>query len=414
MRIALVILDFDPRKGGAENWTFQFAGRLVQHGHQVHVVARRFGSDAVDLPIVRHKVSQAPLNWRRDYLAFGRDAEREVQGLDVDVVHDMGHSWCADLFQPHGGTRFGSLDQNLQMAPASIRWLKRWIAIELPRYRALFELERRQFEVPTALKDSDLPRFIALSEMVRRDMRAYHSAIPEKQVRVVYNGVDTERFSPTRCAPLRRTTRDALGAGQNVVFLLLAHNFRLKGVATAIRALAHLLGRGALAQLVVVGRDRPAPYRRLARRLGCADRVRFVSEATDPVPFYAAADVYLQPTFYDPCSLVVLEALACSLPVVTTACNGAGELLTPPTDGFVMQDPADHETLALHLEQLMDPDRRRTMAVAARQTALAHTLDHNYREILAIYEEIGRSKRNRTLGHVGRHSRRLQAGTVTS
>lgn len=414
MRIALVIPDFDPRKGGAENWTFQFAGRLVRHGHQVHVVARRFGPEAVGLPIVRHKVSQAHPKWRKDYLAFGRDAERTVQGLDVDVVHDMGHGWCADLFQPHGGTRFGSFDQNLQMAPAPLRRLKRWIANVLPRYRALFELERRQFEVPTALKNSELPRFIALSEMVRWDMRAHHPTIAEKQVRVVYNGVDTERFSPARCKPLRRTTRDALGAGQDVVFLLLAHNFRLKGVTTAIRALARLLGRGALVRLVVVGRDRPAPYRRLARRLACADRVRFVSEATDPVPFYAAADVYLQPTFYDPCSLVVLEALACSLPVVTTACNGAGELLTPPRDGFVIQDPADHETLALHLEQLMDPDRRRAMAVAARQTALAHTLERNYREILALYEEIGRSKQNRTLEHVGRRSRRSQAGTVTS
>jgi UDP-glucose:(heptosyl)LPS alpha-1,3-glucosyltransferase len=389
MRIALVIPEFDPRHGGAENWTFQFARRLIGHGHEVHVVAQHFGASANDLPIIRHAVSIPRTRWSKDYLAFGAAVEREAKSLRVDLVHDMGHGWCADLFQPHGGTRRGSFEQNVRLAPAPLRGIKRLSANFLPRYRALFELERRQFRVSSSLAASKAPRFIALSKMVERDIRAYHRAIPERQVRVVYNGVDTERFSPDRCAPRRAAARESLGAGDgDVVFMLLAHNFRLKGVATAIRALARLAGRGAGALLVVVGRDRPGPYRRLARRLGCANRVRFASEAADPVPCYAAADAYVQPTFYDPCSLVVLEALACGLPVVTTACNGAAELLTHGRDGFVVQDPADDQTLAGYLEQLMCPDRRRALGAAARQTALSHTLERNYRDILALYEEI--------------------------
>ena len=47
----------------------------------------------------------------------------------------------------------------------------------------------------------------------------------------------------------------------------------------------------------------------------------------------------MQPTYYDPCSLVVLEALACGLPVITTAQNGASELLTDGVDGYVLTAP---------------------------------------------------------------------------
>ena len=44
------------------------------------------------------------------------------------------------------------------------------------------------------------------------------------------------------------------------------------------------------------------------------------------MPYYAAADLYVHPTFYDPCSLVVLEAAACGLPIITSRYNGAAEL----------------------------------------------------------------------------------------
>jgi UDP-glucose:(heptosyl)LPS alpha-1,3-glucosyltransferase len=364
----------------------------VRHGHEVHVVARRFASQTAELPIVRHIVPVPRRGGRKNYLAFGRAAAEKLKELEVDVVHDMGHGWKADLFQLHGGTRFGSFYQNLALAPLPLRWPKRLAARVLPRYRALFELERRQFQSARSRAAADLPRFVALSRMIERDILKYHPSIPGTQVRVVYNGVDTERFSPVACAPHRETIRDMLGASEDLVLLVVAHNFRLKGVATAIRTLARLIELGAPAQLVVVGRDRPESYRRLARQLGCAQRVRFVSGASDPVPFYAAADAYVQPTFYDPCSLVVLEALACGLPVVTTRCNGAAELLTPGEDGFVVDDPRDDAAFAAHLQSILDAARRRTMAAAARRTALAHTLELNYEQLLALYDEICRAR----------------------
>ena len=64
-----------------------------------------------------------------------------------------------------------------------------------------------------------------------------------------------------------------------------------------------------------------------AARLGLANRATFLGTVSDLTPYYAAADAYVHPTFYDPCSLVLLEAAASGLPIVTTRrCNGATEL----------------------------------------------------------------------------------------
>ena len=106
------------------------------------------------------------------------------------------------------------------------------------------------------------------------------------------------------------------------------------------------------------------------------------------MPFYAAADAFVLPTFYDPCSLSVAEAAASGLPSVTTRFNGAAELLTDGIDGYVVADPADDAVLAERLRKLMDADTRRHMGEAARELALTRSLDRNCDELVAIYHEI--------------------------
>src|SRR5262249_44622821 len=100
-----------------------------------------------------------------------------------------------------------------------------------------------------------------------------------------------------------------------------------------------------------------------------------------------AADFFVHPTFYDPCSHVVLEALACGLPVITTRYNGASELLQPPREGFVLDDPHDHERLAGAMARLLDPARRPACAPGARRARAPWTREHHYRSLLASFAE---------------------------
>jgi UDP-glucose:(heptosyl)LPS alpha-1,3-glucosyltransferase len=212
-------------------------------------------------------------------------------------------------------------------------------------------------------------------------------------VRVVHSAIDPLRFAAEDRIKRRQEERDRWGVRPGeVVGLFVATNYRLKGLAPLLKAVA-LVPRGKPLRLAVVGHPRFARYRRLAGRLGVADRVLFLGNRADPKDAYFAADFLVHPTFYDPCSLVVLEALACGLPVVTSRYNGAAELLDPPAAGLVIDDPHDAPALAVAIIRMADPGYRAAAAPAARQAGTRWTFEHHYRALLAVLGEVRTTKR---------------------
>lgn len=376
MRIGVVIEHFNPRRGGAEQWTWQFVQRLLARGHQVHVLSQEFSPEAGQLGIVSHTLARS-----RNRLRLARAAERAIGRLDLDVVHDMGLGWHCDVFHSHDGSRYAQWEQKLQVLPAWARPWKRAMIALLPRYR--------EFRRLVALQLADGPRIVlALSRMVARDFERYHAVAP-RRIRLVYNGVDVERFSPGLRPRYRDAVRRELGIEpREVVFLFVGHDFQRKGLATALRATARLLARGEPVRLLVVGGRRTGRPARRACGSEAGGAAQFVGSIDDPAPYYAAADAYVLPTFYDPCSLGVLEAAASGLPSITTCWNGAAELLADGVHGFVLDDPADDHRMADRMAALLDARLRQRMAAAARQLALEHTLDHNCDQIEAIYREV--------------------------
>ncbi|HUY33796.1 MAG TPA: glycosyltransferase family 4 protein [Pirellulales bacterium] len=383
MKIGLVIEHLDPRRGGAEQWTHQFAHWLLGAGHEVHVVAGGFAAGAERTGIVPHRLPRAA-----GRLEFARAAEDRLDALSLDVAHDMGQGWHCDLFQPHGGSRAAAFERNLCLLPRWLRPFKRRAARWLPRYR-----EFQQLTMGQTIAEERI--FIAISRMVARDFERFHG-VPRERVRLIYNGVDVERFSPGQRSNYRRVVRDELGVAEDELLLLIvAHNFRLKGVPALLAAVGLLAADGWPVRLAVVGGKRHPAFARLAGRLGAGNATRFVGSVEDAVPYYAAADAYVQPTWYDPCSLVLLEALASGLPVVTSRYNGAGELVTEGREGWIVDDPGDPRELAGRLQPLFDPATRQRMSAAARALAEAHSFDRNGRELLAVYDEVVAARRLR-------------------
>jgi UDP-glucose:(heptosyl)LPS alpha-1,3-glucosyltransferase len=101
----------------------------------------------------------------------------------------------------------------------------------------------------------------------------------------------------------------------------------------------------------------------------------------------------VHPTFYDPCSLVALEALACGLPVVTTRFNGAAELLTDGVDGLVIDTPHNVPALAAALARMSDRGFLRDAGPAARLAGTRWTFEHHYRALLEVFADVRRDKR---------------------
>jgi UDP-glucose:(heptosyl)LPS alpha-1,3-glucosyltransferase len=193
--------------------------------------------------------------------------------------------------------------------------------------------------------------------------------------------------------------REQWGIGpEETVGLFAAINYRLKGLEPLLYALRGLVRRAEYAtgkpfRLVVAGHPNYRGWHRFAERLGVAEQVCFIGHCGDMRNAYFAADFLVHPTFYDPCSLVVLEALACALPIITTRANGASELLHPLQEGYVIDDPHDHERLTWCLLQMMDAERRGACAQAARRTGAQWTFEHHYRQLLRVFVEAAARKR---------------------
>lgn len=387
MRIAIVIGEYNATGGGAERWTDRHVRQLLQRGHEVHVLARSF--HGLPETVIRHAIIAPRSAAISSRLAFGEAVEKLTPAIAADVVHDMGEGWDCDLFMPHHGTRLGGFLQNSKLAPPWLRWTRPIAWKTLPRYREFAALERRQYRC--------LPgkRFIALSRMVADHMKAFHG-VPEDAIRIIPNGVDAERFTPANSLRERQLMRRKLGMDDRIIFLIVAHNFRLKGVDELIHAAARLPATRSVG-IVVVGDGPIERYKKTASRLlqsTSSSKVafRFVGSWPDPRPLYRAADVYVHPTYYDPCSLVALEALASGLPVVTTRFNGASELMTSGRHGFVLDDPGDIAALADSMASMFDDDLRAEMSQAARGLAMEWTIRRNTEAIESAYVE-GRNRR---------------------
>lgn len=372
MKIGLVLERFDPARGGLEHWTWQFARDLAGRGHEVHVVAFEFHADSECDGIMAHPLGQMP----KSRLDRAQVIAAQVPAMRFDVVHDMGAGWSADIIQPHAGSTKALWEHNLMRIP-KWRQIRFW---REKRYRELAEIERRQHANRSAT-------IVPVSRMLAHNFESLHH-LPAARMRVIYNGVDVERFTPSNRKKYRAATRRELGVGDDeVLFLGLAHNLLQKNAEATVRAAAKLAAAGTPLRVVIAGGKKPKRFLELARKLQIPHLVSFLG-LVDPIPFYAAADVFVHPTWYDPCSLVTLEASSCGLPVITSRFNGAAELMNDGKEGFVLPDPADIATLAARMEELLEPARREKMGAAGRALAMQHTFEEQTTQFVELYREI--------------------------
>jgi UDP-glucose:(heptosyl)LPS alpha-1,3-glucosyltransferase len=233
------------------------------------------------------------------------------------------------------------------------------------------------------------PLVIAISDYVARQLQT-HYGVDSARIRRVFNGADPDVSSFEQKRADRTQVRRQLGlADDDYVLLAVAHNFKLKGIGPLIQALRQV--RPANTFAVIVGRDDPTPYARMARESGLQDRIIFTGPTQRVSAFYHAADVVVHPTYYDPCSRVVLEALGAGTPTITTRFNGAAEVIVDGTHGFVIDTPDDLPALADRIERLADPELREQCAAAAPSAVAGVTMEAHAQGVLRVYEEIIRS-----------------------
>jgi len=364
------------RDGGAEQVVEDMVSVLEQQAHDVTLIARKWSGTTGRSIIICNPPTLGRV-WRE--WGFARAVSRELRSRPFDLVQCHERIAGCDIYRAGDGVHR--------------EWLKQRKRVDSPLRNLLTQLSPFHVYMKHAEKkvfqSERLRAVICNSYMVKQDVLD-HSDIDARKLRVIYNGVDTKKFH-VGLRQHRRAVRRELGIpDEATVFLFVGSGFERKGVMRAIRAIAAVPD----AHLIVVGRDkRFGRFQRHTVRLGLARRVHFLGVREDVGPCYGAADAMVLPTLYEPFGLVVLEAMAAGLPVITSTKCGAAELIVGEVSGFVC-DALDEKALARAMRCLTEKQRCRQMGLEARRTAESHTLDVMCRNLTRLYSELLTEKRH--------------------
>ena len=195
---------------------------------------------------------------------------------------------------------------------------------------------------------------------------------------LIPNGVDVEKYRPEHRVH-RGTIRQRYGIEKDdFVFLFVAQNPRLKGYDVLINACLEL-AQWPFKALIIGHTD--AWMKDTAKPLG--NKIIFGSRANDLQKVYPACDCLVHPTYYDACSLVVLESLSSGVPVITTSVNGASMYINE-SNGLVI-DPGNVADLSRAMKDMMTNSRG---SVGAGSFLKDHrTVFSDVEEILKSHEQ---------------------------
>ena len=380
MKIALALESFNKSAGGAESYAVDLANTLVAKGWEVHLIGYEW--DGKPEGAVFHEISRVPsfLPASLKLVHFALAHKRIVQSGSFDVVVGFGSTICMNVYQSHGGVHKLSSERKLLAVRNSwFRFLKRRLMFLTPKYHVRSWIESAPFRI------KPMPEIVAISDMIKEDIMNVFG-VPGSDIRVIYNGIDGGRFLKRTDRAQSKSTRKSLGFDDQILFLFMSYDFRKKGVTFLVEAAARL--RDVSNQkfgVVVVGRAPSPSLSRLVDKLGLDGIVVFPGSTRTPQMYYDACDVFVLPTFYDACSLVVFEAMSCGLPVITSAYNGAAGVIQAGLDGFIIKDPSDSEEICGYMKNMLDRSSLGKMSENALVKSREFSLEANHDQMTRVF-----------------------------
>ncbi len=364
---------------------YEIAWEAIRRGHHVTLLASR-----VSPQLQQH----TQVNW----------IEIPVQGWPTYLLREIVFAWKSaqwlrkhrceiDLVQANGAITWARGDVNLVPFVHSA-WLLSPLHISRVRrdfygfYHWLYTLLNAGLEKNAFRKAKVV---VAVSQRVRQEL--LDIGVPKECIRVILCGVDLHEFSPGY------GDRQKFGLPEQVPLALFVGDIRInrKNLDTVLHALVQVPNL----HLAVVGAIEGSPYPQLAAQLGLSARVHFLGNPQNVVPeLMRAADLFVFPSRYEPYGLVIIEAMASGIPVITAATTGAAEIITPES-GVVLSECDDTQALAEAMSTLAsDRDLRYRMGQAARTIAQQHSWASMAQIYVDLFEELASDEHYRSHSHL--------------
>lgn len=380
MKIALIHKKYTTH-GGTERYMVGLSKFLVKKGYDVHVITGSIDESSKIEKINYHLISAWGKHLGIDKYIFAQSAKREVKKHNFDIIQSFSRFGFGDVIRIGGGCHQVFLD-------------KYFASLENPLYKFKKKLEykisfqdffTRYYEAKD-FKKGNYKKIVAVSQMVKDEIIKIYD-VPENDIIVNHNGVDIDKFSPDNKHKFSQAIRKKHNLSKtDYVLLFLGTGFKRKGLKYVLEALKNIGN----AKLMIVGKGDIDKFKSKAEELSVLDRCRFVGPVREVEKYYAAADVFVFPSIYDPCANVTLEAMASGLPVITTEDNGASGVIENGKNGFILNRPDNIEKMTKHIRRLEKNDLRKSFSENASDKMKTHSKEDNYQKLLDLYIRISK------------------------
>jgi UDP-glucose:(heptosyl)LPS alpha-1,3-glucosyltransferase len=331
MKVAVLSRNFSKTAGGAESYAVQLA-KSMQGECDISVVSQTF--DAALTGFHHMAVPRLPFRSGWINLLWFNWYSRKLTRHGFDIVHSHENVTHGNVQTVHVKTVHASLSQ---------RGMSRWRILLSPRLCAYMWIEKKRL-------CSGGHQNVFVSQLLQNETL---QVLPNlSSATFIPPGVELPEAKPTTSE--RDAARRELGlASDKPVIGFVGNDFKKKGLDVLLRALALVPFD---VQLLVVGdRSQAARYSGLVAALGRGKECRFMGVVNDMNAVYCAIECLAHPTTQDVFPMVLLEAMAHRVPVVTTGApfNSMASLLRDGTDVLLISDPQDHGTVGKALERIL-------------------------------------------------------------
>jgi UDP-glucose:(heptosyl)LPS alpha-1,3-glucosyltransferase len=342
--------------GGAEAYLQRLARGIVDLGHEVRLITTpEWPANAWPFGEITHLRADSAI-------AFADELEKLRSQIRCDVLLSLERVWRCDVYRAGDGVHRAWLERRNHLA-TPLRKLSRLFN---RKHDDILRLEKSLFA------DGGAGRVIANSQMVKKEIVDLYG-YPADKIGIVRNGVPIDRFR-FDSARREKARADLKLANDEIALLFVGTGWERKGLRFAIDAVKPC--QNLKLRLLVAGRGNALGYK--------SARVQFLGEVGNLVPIYAAADIFVIPTIYDPFSNASLEALASGLPVITTRSNGFSEIIENNVHGSIVDLANDVEALSAAISFWSDESRRSSARSAISQRAAQFDISKNVEQTLAI------------------------------
>jgi glycosyltransferase involved in cell wall biosynthesis len=361
------------KRNGQGRVNYEIAWEALRRGHPVTLVANRVAPELEQ---------NSQVNW----------IFIPVEGVPTQLLSGVSFAWrsanwlrrhrpTVDIVMANGGITWAQGD--LILVPfVHSAWLRSPLHTSRVRrdfygaYQWLYTALNARWE-KNAFHQAQV--VVAVSHRVKKELLDIH--VPEEKLQVIWCGVDLQEFSPGY------SDRKKYDLPEQVPLALFVGDIRInrKNLDSVLRAMT----RTPELHLAIMAAE-DSSYPQLAKELGLDTRIHFLEPQLPVSEVMRSVDFFVFPSRYEPYGLVVIEAMASGLPVITTVMTGAAEIVTPDC-GIVLSDSEDIDALAKALSSLVhDPELRNRMGTAARTVAEQHSWTSMAQTYVDIFEELSK------------------------